>query len=385
MSVDWIVLSFVDWAGRRNRTHHLAEHLERRGRVMWVDPPQSLLARRSLRLESRSASERCTVIKLPGGLPGRNLAAVSRLCGRFWAGRLRRVLAGWRDPAAPAAVLVETPAMWDAAALLGADLVVYDAHDDWRLMPGNRAALIESVEARAAREADLVISASEALDARFRALGASPVPVPNACEAGDWEAVDSLAPPAEVAAAPRPRFLFFGGVDDCFDAGLLRAAAAELPAASWLIAGQVSDPEALGALRAVPGCRLLGERAYAELPALVAGCDVLILPFRITERSSARDCLKLYEYLATGRPAVSTELPRAREFAAVLELAPKEAGGSGFARACRRALEADSPELRARRRAAAREHTWARRAAALEAAGAEKLAGKLSGGGGLVS
>jgi glycosyltransferase involved in cell wall biosynthesis len=372
--MDWIVLSFVDWAGRRNRTHHLAEHLEKRGRVLWVDPPRSLLVHGSLRLKSRSVSDRCTVVELPGALPGRNLAAVSRLCGRFWARRLRRVLETWRDPAVPAAVLVETPAMWDAAELLGADLVVYDAHDDWRLMPGNRAALIESVEARAARAADLVISASDALDARFRALGASPVPVPNACEPGDWEAVDALAPAAEILEAPRPRLLFFGGVDDCFDAGLIRAAAAELPGASWLIVGQVSDPEALKHLRAVPGCRLLGERPYGELPALVAGCDCLILPFRITERSSARDCLKLYEYLATGRPAVSTELPRAREFAGLLELAPKEAGGGGFARACRRALETDSPELRARRRAAAQEHSWARRAAALEAAVAKRLA-----------
>jgi O-antigen biosynthesis protein len=126
-------------------------------------------------------------------------------------------------------------------------------------------------------------------------------------------------------------------------------------------------------LQSIPNCLLLGEKPYGELPALVAGCNALILPFKITPRSRARDCIKLYEYLATGRPVVTSEIPQARRFPGLLEVASKEEGTHGFAGACRRALEADTPELHARRKAAVQEHTWARRVETLESLVRERL------------
>jgi len=363
---DLILFSHVAYSGRRGRAHHFVEHLVKSHRVLWIDPPSSFLRNPSLRLARRTVSEALDVISLPGGIPGRNFAPVSELSQRYWARRLRPLLRSWRDLTVPSVFLVQIPALWQTARLLGADLRIYDSHDDWRLMPGNRPALIEAIERHAAREADLVITASEELAARFRSFGALPHDLPDACEFGDWAAADRVPPAPELRDLPRPRFLYFGGIDECFDADALRALTEAFPSGSAILVGQVADPHLARLLQPMHGCLLLGERPYGQLPAFVAGADALILPFAITPRSRARDCVKLYEYLATGLPVISTELPQLRRFPALIEVAPKAEGPAGFARACQRALAADTPERRAARKTAALEHTWARRVEALE-------------------
>jgi hypothetical protein len=66
-------------------------------------------------------------------------------------------------------------------------------------------------------------------------------------------------------------------------------------------------------LRSLPNCHLVGNLPYAELPALLKGLDVCLLPYVEDERAFYRSPLKLYEYLAAGRPVVATRHPEAVE------------------------------------------------------------------------
>jgi glycosyltransferase involved in cell wall biosynthesis len=60
--------------------------------------------------------------------------------------------------------------------------------------------------------------------------------------------------------------------------------------------------------------RLTGEKPYAELPQWLAGFDVCLIPFRITELTLATNPVKAYEYLSAGKPVVSVGLPELQQF-----------------------------------------------------------------------
>ncbi|MCW8142079.1 MAG: glycosyltransferase, partial [Planctomycetota bacterium] len=135
--------------------------------------------------------------------------------------------------------------------------------------------------------------------------------------------------------------------------------------ASLLLVGPLLVPDLRPALEAVPGLRLLGERPYAELPGVLAAADACLLPFRRTPFNVARDSLKLYEYLAAGRPVAATATPQALRLAPSIEVSAEVDGPDGFARACARALKDDAPAPREARRDAATRHAWSARAEVL--------------------
>ena len=377
---DWVAFSEVRWDEPRRRMHHLMEGLARRHRVLWINPPESVLRHPSVRTRLAQVRENLWAVDLPGGACGRNFLWPSLVSQWYWRRRLAPLLRTWRVPGRPLVVSVDTPAVFRLGGKLGADIVIYDSEDDWRHLPGNRASLIEYAEAELARRADVVLAVSDACVRRFAALGAKPRSLPNACTPEDWGGVTAGDAAEDMNDVSRPRFLYFGGIDGCIDVEAVRSAAHMLPEASWVFIGPWRDPAAGRALAAVPRCHMFGVRAYAELPRYAAAADALILPFRLSEWSRARDCIKLYEYLATGLPVVTTELPQIRRFPGLLEVAPEEEGPDGFACACRRALQEDRPELRARRRAAASEHTWERRVAELETIVDEHLRAAKGGG-----
>jgi glycosyltransferase involved in cell wall biosynthesis len=91
--------------------------------------------------------------------------------------------------------------------------------------------------------------------------------------------------------------------------------------------------------------------------------DVCLLPYVDDELAYYRSPLKLYEYLAAGRPVVSAEHPEAREFSAWVEIASTP---EAFADAIVRAYKGDSSELRAARAQLAQAHSWDRRVDEME-------------------
>lgn len=365
MNPDWILFACAAWDDRWGRSQHLAEHLRRRGRVLYVSPPLSILRRPCLTLRVRRVCDRLTVVDLPGGLPGRNYLPPSWLSQKLWALHLRRCVERRLAADTPVAVLVQTPAVWLTALNLPRDLLIYDAHDLWRSVAGNRRAIVDRAEEAMARRADVVLAASESCRRRFAELGVSTKDLPNACEPDDYLPASRPAPAIDLEPLPRPRFLYYGGIDACLDVEAVRAGAAALPGSAWAFLGPVLDRDVGRALSAMPACHLLGTRPYRLLPAYVAGADALVLPFRLTDWSMGRDCVKLYEYLATGLPAAATALPRAVQLSDVIAVADPAGGPAAFADACRRALADDTPERRAVRLAAGRDNSWARRTAAL--------------------
>ena len=99
-------------------------------------------------------------------------------------------------------------------------------------------------------------------------------------------------------------------------------------------------------------------RSFESLPSYLKAIDVCTIPYRVTGNTELADPLKLYEYLAAGKPIVSVP----REFADdVRPFVYTGAGADGWVGAIEQALAVDSPELRAKRQAVAQENTWDKR------------------------
>ena len=108
------------------------------------------------------------------------------------------------------------------------------------------------------------------------------------------------------------------------------------------------------ALLAEPDRRPSGYRQYDEIPDYVGSFDACIIPFHDDELTRGADPLKLYEYLAAGKPVISTAIPRSLEFSDVVDIA---FGTDEFVSAIDAALSDDNG-ARERRIAAARPHSW---------------------------
>jgi len=372
--LDVLYFGAVDWSYTWQRPQQIASRLAAHGRVVYVDPIGLRRARLSdaSRLVRRLRARDAGLSAPPAGLSvisGHAATLASGLCAPSeWTARLmvaavRRALAEARIESPVIWAGTPSPAVVAALDLLPCRLLVYDCLDAvTAFRPGQPE--VEAAEAALARRADVVLATSPELEARLRRGNARPVLVPNAA---DYEHFSRPVPadqiPAEIRALPRPIAGYVGEIGAWFDTGLVRRLALRHPDWSIVLVGPASS-EARRALPD-PNIHFLGRRPYSELPLYLAGFDCCLIPFRATPLTAAVSPVKLYEYLAAGRPVVSTPLPSVLPFAREV-----------FVGADRRFLEAvdeavasrhDEPAAESRRRRA-RAHTWDDRLDAILAA-----------------
>ncbi len=375
--MDIVLFSFDKLQGRVGRAHHFARELSRRHRVIFIDRPASFLACRRLRTTAQTV-EGCMVhVQLGGGLSGRRWRGIHAINEVRWLAGLGKILHERNWGSQGTRVCLHMLPVWELATdVLQPDVTVYDAHDDWRTMARNPRRLTERLEASHAGSADILLSASAATAANFTRLGKHTHSLANACDPQHFARAMTAEPARDLADIRQPRVMFIGGVEESFDTQAVLHVARAMPDVSFVIIGPEIRPQR--ELRGEANVYFLGERPYDELPSYLAGADVCWIPYRMTERVMGRDCVKLYEYLASGRPVVSVPLPRAVELGEHIRLSDGTA--EGLVAACRAALADDNVAAREGRRAEARRHTWASRAAELEGLIEEFLSGKVGAG-----
>jgi glycosyltransferase involved in cell wall biosynthesis len=114
--------------------------------------------------------------------------------------------------------------------------------------------------------------------------------------------------PPEVAHLPHPIFGYFGVIDERIDYDLIARLADAFPQGSIVLVGPFAKIDA-NALPNRPNISWLGQRAYEELPALVKAFDVCLMPFAMNEATQYINPTKTLEYMAAGKPIVSTAVP----------------------------------------------------------------------------
>lgn len=164
--------------------------------------------------------------------------------------------------------------------------------------------------------------------------------------------------PVDVATLARPRVGFIGGIDaHTFGPELFLETARRLPDCEFVMIGGCSLPKGWCTL---PNVKFLGRKPYEQIASYMAAMDVLIMPWNDSGWIKACNPIKLKEYLATGRPIVTTDFPALERFREVVRVAD---GPEDFARQIKAALT--EPYDAGRARAMVASESWEAKAACL--------------------
>ena len=184
---------------------------------------------------------------------------------------------------------------------------IYDCMDELSAFHGAPPAL-KAREAELMARADLMLTGGQSLYEAKRDQHRNIHPFPSSVDVTHFSRARRIvAEPRDQAPIARPRLGFFGVIDERMDLALLDGVAAARPDWQIVLLGPVVkiDPAVLPRRANI---HYLGAKKYDELPQYVAGWDVALLPFARNEATRYISPTKTPEYMAAGKPVVSTSI-----------------------------------------------------------------------------
>lgn len=366
--LDIIYLASIDWNSTWQRPQQIASRLARHGRLLYVSPFglrsadlrdwERVLRRVLFRVTlspAKQTDDRLTVYTPLFYLP----FPENPLAERINAWLLARVLRSWIKR-----LNVTRPIVWigsPSALFLGIlqklnpRRVVYDCMDNFAFFHPDQSSIVQ-IERNLASRADLVLATAEELRQRMVQINPNTVLMPNAADFEHFSRASRpiLPIPNDIASIPQPILGYFGELAEWFDFDLVHDLAVSNSNWSIVLIGQAHVPS-IRKLLQLPNIAYLGRKNYADLPAYLSRFDVCLLPFLVNALTAAVNPVKLYEYLAAGKPVVSTRLREVAPYDGTVEIADRK----DFSSAVRRVLETSKePALMRRRQEIARRNTW---------------------------
>jgi glycosyltransferase involved in cell wall biosynthesis len=370
---DVICLASQAWRSHWCTPQQIASRLARKARVLYVEPPRSPLwrVRRAATQSVERAGPPREVMPNVWVLTMPAVFAPMELYRRVpWLRDLNNRLMGRFVEAAARELGLHEPVAWNylityqgAPLLRRAALLVYDCIDEWAggTDDASLKRYFSHLDTRLCREADVLFVGSQSLAASRRNVNACQLLVPQGVDLAHFLAPPAGTPlPADLAGLPRPVLGLVGVLNrERVDVPLLCRLAEQHCGGSVVLVGPVWDGLDVATLARRPNIHLLGNKPREQLGAYLAGFDVCLLPYLINDFTRNIFPLKLFEYLACGKPFVATAVPACSEFPRLIRTAQDH---GGFLAAAEAALAEHDPALRAERIALARENDWDRRA-----------------------
>jgi glycosyltransferase involved in cell wall biosynthesis len=378
---DILCFSSTDWDGVWGSRQQVMLRFARRGyRVLFVERPIGLehfwrypaFRQRKLRRWRegiRPVADSLWIVSLPLLLPGKYYSPfINRLNQRITLTASRRYL---RQLEFSKPILwLYNPEQSDLIGQFQENLSIYHCIDEWTAnTTGRKRRTIAALEKELLHNVDLVFANSPPTFENKRRHNPQTYRIPSGADVEHFAQSASVtwAEHPAIAALPRPRIGYSGHVNERLDYAILKELAGQRPDWTVVFVGDTypwtMGTPALQQLNALPNVHFLGKRPFAEMPALLKGMDVCLLPYVADERGYFRSPLKLYEYLAAGKPVVSTPHPEAAELAAVVYQA---ASPAAFVQAVAQALSDDNGEMQHQRQLVAQQHSWDRRVDEME-------------------
>jgi UDP-galactopyranose mutase len=314
------------------RPQHLMSRFAREMNVIYWEEPVEIGPRETAYLQVReapdSANVRVIVPHMPQGMPAdAREAALSRLLDAHLA-TVRGTLIAW----------YYTPMMLPFSKHVTPDVTVYDAMDELSKFKFAPTHLLD-LEQELIDRADIVFTGGsslyEAKKDRHHSVHCFPSSVDRAhfCKARSRQ-----FEPGDQEDLPRPRLGFYGVIDERFDTALLDQVARIRPDWSFVMVGpvvKISEED----LPRRPNIHYLGSKTYEQLPGYLSGWDVALMPFAMNESTQFISPTKTPEYLAGGKPVVSTPIKDVVRHYGQLEGVKIASTQEEFVAACEAALE----------------------------------------------
>ena len=333
--------------------HFIGKHLWR----LLRGPERKSLARRLFATEAvhPNVRLRTDVNLLPWGTRYRVVGRLNAWPTGLVLGRLSRKLPQ------PAVLWIYHPSAVALAGHCSESLVVYDCVDDYaeQARDRRRANLIAKDDERTSVAARLVFATTTTLYQRHLERNRRTYLVPNVADYEHFaQAADASSAASDVASLPRPVVGFAGNfMSSKVDFDLIENVAKARPSWTLLLIGpaDASSEQQLRRLVTNDNIYWVGRQRYEDLPRYIAAFDVGIIPYLTNAYTRSCFPLKLYEYLAAGKPVVASGLP---------DLAGKEPdvvlanGVDDFIDGVQNALSQGATTDTQRRQALAAQNTW---------------------------
>lgn len=303
---DLVCFAHLHWDFVWQRPQHLLSRFAQHGRVFYVEDAfyhADDLIEPHMEVKERQNGVKVLVVHLPNRLRGAENEAASdaaqvKVLKQFFTENEVQTYVFW----------IYTPMAMSRAREFAPVLTVYDCMDELAQFKFAPPALRER-EQELFKKADLVFTGGQRLYESKREQHNDAHAFPSSIDKAHFgQARDpKLAEPADQASIPHPRVGFFGVVDERLDIELLGQLATNHPEWQFVIIGPVVkiDPATLPHNKNI---HYLGGKNYQELPAYLRGWDVATLLFARNESTEFISPTKTPEYLAAGRPVVSTSI-----------------------------------------------------------------------------
>jgi glycosyltransferase involved in cell wall biosynthesis len=327
-----ICFSHLRWNFVFQRPQHLMSRFAREMDVLFWEEPVDIGRKETAYLQVREADNapnvRIVVPHLPQGMPeDAREAALMRLLEAHVAS-LTGPLVTW----------YYTPMMLPFSRELDASVTVYDAMDELSKFRFAPAKLLD-LEAELLEKADIVLTGGSSLYEAKKDRHDNVHCFPSSVDRAHFcKARARGFDPADQEDLPRPRLGFYGVIDERFDTDLLDKAAEMRPDWSFVMVGpvvKISEED----LPKRANIHYLGSKTYDQLPAYLSGWDVALMPFAMNESTQFISPTKTPEYLAGGKPVVSTPIKDVVRHYGQLEGVGIAADAETFVSECERALE----------------------------------------------
>ncbi|MGB5139422.1 MAG: glycosyltransferase [Candidatus Zixiibacteriota bacterium] len=208
-----------------------------------------------------------------------------------------------------------------AIRVLGSKKVLYEKVDDLAAAKGLvRRATVEALEKKLLKMSQLVIVTATKLKSLMGGKHDSVHVIPNACEIEHFNGSNTTATePQRLRAITHPRIGFVGMLAYWIDLDIIEKIATERPEWQFVFIGPVSvDVSRFDRLNNI---HFVGRVPYDYLPSYMDAMDVFINPYRRDDIAESCSPLKVFEYLAAGKPVVSVAMPEVMRFAPLVKIA----------------------------------------------------------------
>jgi len=326
-----LCFSHLRWDFVFQRPQHLMSRFARDMAVVIWEEPMDIGLRDTPFLKVSQADGfpniRIVVPHLPEGMSeDRRDAALKRLLEAHVA-CLRGPLIAW----------YYTPMMLEFSRGLETSAVIYDCMDElskFRFAPET----LLDLEAELIAKADLVFTGGSSLFEAKKNRHDSVHLFPSSVDRAHFsKARGGLFDPVDQEELPHPRLGYYGVIDERFDIALLDQIAARRPDWSFVMVGPVVKIDE-GELPRRSNIHYLGSKTYGQLPAYLGGWDIALMPFAMNESTQFISPTKTPEYLAGGKPVVSTPVKDVVRHYGHLEAVGIAGDAEAFVAACEKAL-----------------------------------------------
>jgi len=323
----------------------LAGALARVADVVYVDSPRSLarLQRRDLALLTGPHAHREDGVRVlrTVGVPAQRTEWLRRAAARLTAAQVGRWARSER---------FEPDLFWTYSPY---ELALLDRFPHVRSVYWTGDEVVMPGEAEVLRRVDAILCVSTPVYERQRARYGGRVHfVPVACDFDRYHAALGYGA-AELADLRRPIVGYSGFVNDRVDTALVADVARSLGTAGTVaVVGPVAEAQRRE-LASTPNVVLVGPQPPERVPRLIDAFDVAVIPYTDSEFNHNSNPAKFYEYLALGKPVVSTDIPTLRPFGDVASIGSRES----FVDRTRAVLEQSGDNAQARI-AIARDHSF---------------------------